>query len=80
MPKGQLFKLLACLKLTNTELFAAWLDVAGDATPDGLKCFLGRQVRVPKQGGGSPAGGVVDLCVAASKVPTRNPQPEIPKP
>ena len=30
------FKLPAFLKLTNTDPFAAWFVVTGDATPDGI--------------------------------------------
>jgi len=31
-----LFKLPVFLKLTNTDPFAAWFVVTGDATPDGI--------------------------------------------
>ena len=31
------FKLPAFLKLTNADPFAAWFEVTGDATPDGIR-------------------------------------------
>ena len=34
---GRIFKLPVFLKLTNTDPFAAWSVVTGDATPDGIR-------------------------------------------
>ena len=34
---GQFLKLPALFKLTNTEPFAAWFAVTGNATPDGIR-------------------------------------------
>ena len=34
---GPIFKLPVSLKLTNTHPFAAWFEVTGDATPDGIR-------------------------------------------
>ena len=34
--RGLFFKLPPFLKLTNTDPFAAWFVVTGDATPDGV--------------------------------------------
>ena len=36
VPRGASFKLPGLLKLTNTEPFAAWFVVTGDATADGI--------------------------------------------
>jgi len=35
--QGPIFKLPAFLKLSNTDPFAAWFVVTGDATPDGIR-------------------------------------------
>ena len=37
MLPAPLFKLPSFLKLTNTDPFAAWFVVTGDATPDGIR-------------------------------------------
>ena len=36
-PMGYFFKLLACIRFSNTDPFAAWFVVTGDATPDGIR-------------------------------------------
>ena len=37
LASGQVFKLQVFLKLTNTDPFAAWFVVSGDATPDAIR-------------------------------------------